>query len=310
MKFIQAGILVCLLVIAGLLAAIFYNQRSQLPAEAPAALEAALAEPTVALEPSTPAEAAPVPAVAEVKPSPAPVRKPSPPKARPAKSKPAAAPPPVETTPAVAPVPNAEPAPEPVVSPAPAPVVKPEPAPQPAPRPEPRVVTIPSGTEIRVRTIETLASDRNSTGDTFLATLDEDLMIDNIIVADKGARVEGRVVEARRAGRVKDVSNLVVELTSMETADGQMIPIATQRIHREGEQSKGSDAKKIGIATGIGAVIGAIAGGGKGAAIGAGAGAGAGTGTVMATRGEDVTIRSETRLQFRLLDSVQVVEKL
>jgi hypothetical protein len=172
------------------------------------------------------------------------------------------------------------------------------------------VVTIPAGTELRVRTVQTLSSGRNSAGDSFLATLDDHLMIDDLIVAEKGARVEGRVVEARRAGRVKDVANLVVELTSLDTADGQSIKIATQRIHREGEQSKGSDAKKIGIATGIGAVIGAIAGGGKGAAIGAGAGAGAGTGTVMATRGEDVTIRSETRLQFRLLDSVEVVEKL
>jgi hypothetical protein len=306
MKIIQAGILACLLVIAGLLAAIFYNQRSQLPAEAPAALEATLSEPAALIEPSTPAEAPPAETVAEVKASPAPARKPSPPKAQPVKSKPAAAPLPVETPPAQEP----EPVREAAVAPAPAPVVKPEPAPPPPPPPEPRVVTIPAGTEIRVRTIQTLSSDRNSAGDTFLATLDDDLMIDNIIVADKGARVEGRVVETRRAGRVKDVSNLVVELSSLETADGQTIGIATQRIHREGEESKGSDAKKIGIATGIGAVIGAIAGGGKGAAIGAGAGAGAGTGTVMATRGEDVTIRSETRLQFRLLDSVQVVEKL
>jgi len=301
-----------LIVIAGLLAAIYLNQRSQLPAEAPAALEPSLDRPPVTFEPAEPAQAPAVEPVAEVKPSPAPPRKPAPTTKRPTVSNPAVRPRPSEPAPAAEvandPAPPAEQAVAPPPVTAPAPAVQPEPPPPPPPAP--RVVTIPAGTELRIRTVQTLSSDRNSAGDTFLASLDDDLLIDNIIVADKGARVEGRVVEAQRAGRVKDVANLVVELTSLDTADGQTINIATQRIHRQGEQSRGSDAKKIGIATGIGAVIGAIAGGGKGAAIGAGAGAGAGTGTVMATRGEDVTIRSETRLQFRLLDSVPVIEKL
>jgi hypothetical protein len=78
----------------------------------------------------------------------------------------------------------------------------------------------------------------------------------------------------------------------------------------QGEETKGDDAKKVGIGAGVGAIIGAIAGGGKGAAIGAGVGAGAGGGAVAATRGKPAEIASETRLTFRLLDPVEVVEKL
>lgn len=60
----------------------------------------------------------------------------------------------------------------------------------------------------------------------------------------------------------------------------------------------------------IGAAIGAIAGGGKGAAIGAGVGGAAGAGTVLATRGEDASLPSETRVTFRLKNPVTITERL
>ena len=53
-------------------------------------------------------------------------------------------------------------------------------------------------------------------------------------------------------------------------------------------------------------VIGAIAGGGKGAAIGAAAGAGAGGAYQAATRGKQVKVPSETKLDFQLEQPVTV----
>jgi hypothetical protein len=47
-------------------------------------------------------------------------------------------------------------------------------------------------------------------------------------------------------------------------------------------------------------LIGGLAGGGKGAAIGAGVGAGAGTGVQIFTKGQQVKIPPETRLDFTL----------
>jgi outer membrane lipoprotein SlyB len=65
-------------------------------------------------------------------------------------------------------------------------------------------------------------------------------------------------------------------------------------------------AETVGGGAAIGALIGAIAGGGKGAAIGAGVGA-AGGGTVQAvTKGQQIKIPSETRLDFRLENPVEV----
>jgi hypothetical protein len=170
-------------------------------------------------------------------------------------------------------------------------------------------VTITAGTLVPVRTVEALSSDRNQPGDTFTATLDEPLVADGFVVAERGAKLEGRVVESRRAGRVKGVSDLAIELTSLSTSDGQKLEIHTDTFEKQGATSKGSDAAKVGAAAGIGAAIGAIAGGGKGAGIGAAVGGAAGTGGVLATRGKPAVVNSETKISFRLSQPVTITEK-
>jgi hypothetical protein len=192
----------------------------------------------------------------------------------------------------------------------------PEPTPQPvaeAPKLEPRVpktVTIPSGTLLTVRVDEALSSDRNQQGDSFRATLDQPLVIDGFVIAERGARVEGRVAEIDAGGRVRGVSRMALELVRMTTADGQRIKLQTETFAKEGEKSRGRDVAKVGAAAGIGAAIGAIAGGGKGAAIGAAVGGAAGTGGVMATRGAAAQLPAETRLSFRLNQPITITEKL
>jgi hypothetical protein len=51
-------------------------------------------------------------------------------------------------------------------------------------------------------------------------------------------------------------------------------------------------------------------GGGKGAGIGAGAGGAAGAGDVLLTRGKPAEIPVETRVSFRVQDSVTITERL
>ncbi|MBZ5515029.1 MAG: hypothetical protein LAN62_09340 [Acidobacteriia bacterium] len=53
-------------------------------------------------------------------------------------------------------------------------------------------------------------------------------------------------------------------------------------------------------------IIGAIAGGGKGAAIGAAVGAGAGTAVQAATKGQQIQIPPETKLDFTLKAPITV----
>lgn len=212
----------------------------------------------------------------------------------------------------------------PVRMPNPAPVVNdptplpsvPEPAPigQTAPTPaanrEAHVITLQAGTNLAIRLGETLASDHNYTGDTFRATLEAPIIVDGFIIADRGSKVLGKVVNAQQAGRVEGLSGLTLALVEINTTDGQRVRIQTDLYSKQGPGSAGSDAAKIAGGAALGAIIGAIAGGGKGAAIGAGAGGAAGTGVVLATRGKPTALPSETRLTFRLSAPVTITEQL
>lgn len=176
----------------------------------------------------------------------------------------------------------------------------------PAPPAPPPVRTLAAGTKIAVRTVGAVSTKTSQPGSTFEATLAEPLEVDGYLVAAKGAAVEGVVTNADPGGRVKGVATISVALRSIVLQDGNRLPIKTGSVGREAKTSKGKDAMKVGIASGIGAAIGAIAGGGKGAAIGAGAGAAGGTGVVMATRGEPATIPAESLLTFTLSAPVEV----
>jgi len=165
---------------------------------------------------------------------------------------------------------------------------------------------VPAGTKLAIRTMNTISTKTAQPGDTFDATLHQDLRVDDVLIASKGARVQGRVVTSDPGGRVKGKASLSVELTSLELANGTSVRINTSDVAKEAESETKKDALKVGIASGIGAAIGAIAGGGKGAAIGAGAGAGAGTAGVMATRGAAASIPSESVLTFALNGPIEV----
>jgi hypothetical protein len=218
-------------------------------------------------------------------------------------------PPPAPPTPA--PVPAAEPAPPPVAN---VPVQNVSlPAATPEPNVEarvPHVVTLAAGTSLAVRIGETISTARNQPGDSFLATLTQQLVIDGFIIAERGARLEGRVVEAAAAGRGRGASHLAVSVMRIATADGQNIRIRTEPYSKDGPSPAAMDAAKVGGGAAIGAVIGAIASGGKGAAIGAGAGGAVGAGDVLLTRGKPVEIPVETRVSFKVQDPVTITERL
>lgn len=311
MKVVQVGILIAIIAVGALLFVVWRGQQqAQAPPAVPPAEQSAESTPA---ELNETAAGAPAAEVAPEKPSPVPV-------AKPATRKEAARQPAAKTAQLTSPPPAESSAPPartetPTVNPAePAPrttAAAPEPKSPPAltaPAP-PRTVTIPAGTLLSVRLAETLDSGKVKAGDTFTATLDKPLVIDGLVIAERGARVEGRVLEAEQAGRVKGVSSLRIHLTRLHTSDGQVVQIPTDPFRKQGETSRGDDAKKVGIGAGIGAAIGAIAGGGKGAAIGAGIGGAAGAGTVAATRGREVVLPVETRLDFRVSGPVTITEK-
>ena len=188
----------------------------------------------------------------------------------------------------------------------------PEPTPVASPPPpsEPRRVVLSAGTTIPARLLQTLASDKLKPGDTFQATLAEPLIANDLVIAERGARVSGRVVETSQAGKFQGTSRLELTLNSFESADGQRVAITTSPWVKQGDSNRNSDVAKIGGGAALGAIIGAIAGGGKGAAIGAGAGAGAGTGAVVLTPSKPINVPTETVIRFRLASSVTITERI
>ncbi len=160
-------------------------------------------------------------------------------------------------------------------------------------------VTVPAGTRIMIRMIDGVDSSKNHVGDRFRASLEENLVVNGVVVASKGADVYGRLAEAKEAGHIKGKSQLKLELTDI-SINRQLQPIMTGEYDVAGKSRGSNTAKKVGGGAAAGAIIGAIAGGGKGAAIGAGVGAGAGTAIQVFTRGEQVRVPSETLLEFRI----------
>ncbi|HTT63370.1 MAG TPA: hypothetical protein VMG35_16055 [Bryobacteraceae bacterium] len=336
MKPLQIG----LLVLVGALGGAVIMRFASRPRPAPAPITAAAPAPAPAAPVQADAVPAPVPQdAAEAKPAPFPESTPPVTKRAPApKSAPAVrmthhsrpmqpssapaevaqnlppAPPAPVAQPAPAPVQPQESAPPPVTTePAPAPATAPAPAAEPAepaaPEPAPSV-TLQAGMTLPVRLGESLSSDHNQAGDGFTATLDAPLAADGFVIAEKGAHVEGRIVEAQKSGHGRKAT-LALELTKLDTSDGQHVAIRSEIWRKQGtSMATGDQVGIVAAAAGIGAVIGAIAGGGKGAAIGAGAGGAAGTGGVIATRDKAIALPTESKITFRLGSPVTITERL
>ena len=166
----------------------------------------------------------------------------------------------------------------------------------------PQRVTVPAGTTILVRMIDSVDSEKNHVGDRFRASLEEDLAVDGVVVAPKGTDVYGRLSEAKEAGHLTGKSDLKLELTGI-LINQQLQPIVTGEYEVSGKSRGSNTAAKVGGGAVLGALIGAIAGGGKGAAIGAGVGAAGGTAIQVLTKGQQVRVPSETMLEFHIEQS-------
>jgi hypothetical protein len=187
---------------------------------------------------------------------------------------------------------------------APAAAAPPAPAPPPAPKPQEHI-TIPSGTVVTIRMVDNIDSSRNQAGEQFAATVDTPIVVNDRVVAPRGSDARVRLAKAQSAGRVTGQSELKLELVAL-TSNG--IPYDTKSGYYE--QHGGSRGTRTAETVGGGAVVGAIIGGilghGKGAAIGSIAGAGAGTAVQVSTKGQQVKVPSETKIDFTLSDALSV----
>lgn len=202
-----------------------------------------------------------------------------------------------DTPPPAAPGPPQESA---VLQPAAAVVSPPAPPP-----PQPRQVQIPAGTTVTIRMIGGVDSSVNHAGEIFHASLEAPLVDGDQVIVSKGADVYVRLVSASAAGKFTGKSELHLELVKLEW-QGRSYPLVSSTYSLSGDSRGKSTATKVGAGAVLGTLIGAIAGGGKGAAIGATVGAAGGGVYQGTTKGQQVRIPPETKLDFQLDQPVSV----
>jgi len=199
----------------------------------------------------------------------------------------------------------------------------PPPAPQPEreePREHPRIMrrdpdppvsesrtslSIPSGTVLKVRMIDSVDSETSQLGQTFQASLDDPIMVDGQTAVPRGADIVAKLVEDKQSGKITGRTELTLDLVSMRV-NGRMVDLTTQEVTTSSGSRGAKSTKVIGGAAAVGAVLGGIFGGGRGAAIGATSGAGAGGAVQVLTKGQRVKIPAETRLSFTLQNTVSI----
>jgi hypothetical protein len=162
-----------------------------------------------------------------------------------------------------------------------------------------KTVTVAAGTRILVRMIDSVDSSKQKAGYRFTAALEANLQAYDVTVAPKGTTVYGILAQASSSGKFKGSSQLILELTDI-VINGTSYPLMTTDYEVKGKGEGGNTAKKVLGGAGLGALIGGLAGGGKGAGIGALVGLGAGTAVAATKKGEQVSVPSESLLEFRL----------
>jgi BON domain len=177
----------------------------------------------------------------------------------------------------------------------------------PPPPPAPKKLIIDQGTQLAVRLIDPIDSEKNQVGDTFHATLNAALASDGQQAVPAGVEVTGHVVDVKSASKFAGKSLVVLQLDTL-SAGGKRYDLQTDQYRKETATRGKNTAEKVGGGAVLGGIIGALAGGGKGAAIGAAAGAGVGGGVQAASKSQQIKLPSETVLNFTLQAPITVVE--
>jgi hypothetical protein len=145
---------------------------------------------------------------------------------------------------------------------------------------------LPAGASITVRTIDVISTETSQTGSQFEASLASSIRDANgRELVPAGARLFGRVVEARDGGAIKK-PRLEISLSSIETPS-RTVSIVTTSSGAEG--GSGGAVKKVGAGTLIGAAAGS-----------AGAGAAVGGAAVLLGGGKHIAITPGTLVEFKL----------
>jgi predicted Ser/Thr protein kinase len=160
-------------------------------------------------------------------------------------------------------------------------------------------LTIPAGTPVMIRMIDSIDTSRDRAGQRFAASIDSPVVVRGRVVIPKGANARVLLASSSQAGHIEGRSAVGLQLISV-SIHGVAYPVRSSTYVKQGSSRGKRSAAIIGGGAAVGAAIGGIFGRKKGAAEGAVAGAGAGTGAQLMTKPEAITIPSETQIDFIL----------
>lgn len=106
-------------------------------------------------------------------------------------------------------------------------------------------VTVPQGTEIRVRLTTALDSSLAKPGDTITMEAIDDVTLNGATVIYRNALVLGKVTKAKPGRTMGRGGELGIKLETVKAVDGSLVPIATQ------SKTKGKDGYGVGSAIGV-----------------------------------------------------------
>ncbi len=176
------------------------------------------------------------------------------------------------------------------------------------------VATAPRGTNFEVVTTSTINSMSARVGDTFTASLDENLIIDSKVVIPSGSEMIGQITYVESAGRIGKNALMDIRFNSVKLPNGERVPINAKiltsdesGVLRGGKKSNivlkatgtaaGSTAAGAVAGTSAGAILGSVAGG---ALFGTAVGGLVGVGYAMYRKGKNIILPSGTKLGVTL----------
>ncbi len=169
-------------------------------------------------------------------------------------------------------------------------------------------LTVPSGTQISIRTNDTIDSANARVGQTFPAEVQQDVTgVNGEVLIPKGSDAS-LILRDVSSGGTTGSSQLALDLNSI-TIHGQKYKVSTADLSQSNNKGIGKNRRTgemVGGGAALGTLLGAVAGGGKGALIGAIAGAAAGGTAQVLTRGKQVKVPAETVLNFKLDQSLEL----
>jgi hypothetical protein len=151
--------------------------------------------------------------------------------------------------------------------------------------------TVPAGTRLVIRMVDTIDSKRHNVGHKFRGQLEGAIVVDGKTVAPRGTFLYGTITSAQQSGRSVGKSSLAMEFTDI-MIDDQLYPIATEGLAAQ----TGGEGKRTVGRTARSAAIGGLIGGSSGAKTGAKVGVGAS----ILTGGQSLSVPAGTLLETSL----------